>query len=475
MLKAGNWLRRASLWTGIIGIAGASFSGCGGGGGAVVPPPPAGRAACATNAHQAGRAKWTVLIYMNAANDLQPYSLLNMGQIASVGSDANVNIVVQWKQAAAGTCSDPGCGNASFVGTRRYFIKQHNATDVQAIENGNTTVLDPDRLADPSTNGKSYNPNDAGLPADQSDMGAYQVLSDFVHWGVSNYPADNVMLLIWDHGSGWRPAYRSAYRHITSPKANAVSQDNETNWEIETWELPLALQNLAQPLDMIVFDASLEGMVEVAYELRNSARVMVGSEESPPGPGYPYDKWLTDLKADAANPCAVGTSIVKEFVNNPPYSSATDITQSVIDLSKMQAVGQAMETFGKALTLHNSVEATLYGAARDNAQAYDYHDNKDLYNYISLILNGVGTGGGSVPGTAFSDVKQAGVNLQAALTGQTGAVITAAHGSTGQANSNGLAVYVPQPGNYLTSYGQLALSQPGNAPDWAGFLQQQTK
>ena len=64
-------------------------------------PPDTNRAVCAANAHASGRTRWTVLVYINAANNLQPDSLLNVAQMASVGSDSNVNIVVQWKQATS--------------------------------------------------------------------------------------------------------------------------------------------------------------------------------------------------------------------------------------------------------------------------------------------------------------------------------------------------------------------------------------
>src|SRR5882724_8091021 len=131
-------LRYLSTGVGLIGILGASLSGCGGGS----TPSTGGnntRAACQPNTHVSGRARWTILIYMNAANNLQPDSLLNVSQLASTGSDANVNLVIQWKQAQ---CVD--CGSPSFFGTRRYLIHAHSVTEVAAIRGGDTTSLDPD-------------------------------------------------------------------------------------------------------------------------------------------------------------------------------------------------------------------------------------------------------------------------------------------------------------------------------------------
>jgi hypothetical protein len=365
--------------------------------------------------------------------------------MASVGSDANLNIVVQWKQAG---CVD--CGQPSFFGTRRYLLKQHSAADVAAITNGNTASLDPDRLPDPTTDDPATH---------QSDMGSYLTLQNFLQWGSQNYPADHLALVVWDHGSGWRNVYRTAGPNKLASARRAVSQDNDTSNEIETWELPTALSSPAQPLDMLIVDCSLEMMAEVAYEVRSSARVMVGSEESPPGAGYPYDVWLGALKTGGTDPCNVGNSILTSFI--AAYPSATDITQSVVDLSKMSAVATALDAFGASLLAHATDQASALANARNNAQSYAYPENKDLYHYADLIRTT----------TTAADLKQAAFNLEASLRGKDAAVIYQGHGSSAQASSFGIAIYVPEPNTYLTTYNNLALTHA--APHWAQFLQAQ--
>jgi hypothetical protein len=444
-------LCRLSAFVGLIGILSSSLSGCGGGdsssngnnggnnnggnnnGG--TNNGSTNRSVCTANAHVNGRAYWTVLVYMNAANNLQPDSLQNIAQMMGVGSDSNVNIVVQWKQAS---CSD--CGNPSFIGTQRYLIRPHSAADVNQVcqpnitnsDNclGNTAVLAPDRLADPATN----DPN-----THQSDMGDYRVLKDFVTWGAQAYPADHLALVIWDHGAGWSPTYPTrAGNRLISPKKRfrAVSIDNETQNEIETWEIPQATAGV--PLDMIIFDASLEQMVEIAYEIRSSAKLMVGSEESPPGQGYPYDKWMPSLKITTNTQCDVGKSIVDNFVTDTLYLgdsyNSTILTQSVIDLTRMDALATSLNSFASSLRTHVNDQASVIRSARDTAQSYKYPDNKDLYHYTSLIRNG----------TSASDLGLAAANLQTALTNSaSGAIFYSRHGPSGQANSNGLAIYIP--------------------------------
>ncbi len=442
-------LRNLLSCAGLIGLFALSLSGCTTGGGG--SPVSGGRGACVLNPHLSGRARWTVLLYINAANNLQPDSLLNVAQMASVGSDANLNIIVQWKQA---NCAD--CGTPSFQATKRFRITQHTTAEVNSIAAGDTSSLSRDELAPPVN---LYNP-----ATKQSDMGDWRVLRDFMSWGSANYPADHLMALMWDHGAGWRPTRGVA---AARPIYRGFSEDNETNNEVETWEIPGALAGLAQPVDVLAFDCSLMQMTEVAYEARNSARVLVGSEESPPGAGYRYDQWLALLKSSVVDPCAAGSDLQTTFVNyyvanRPDFHN---ITQSLIDLSKMQGVASALNTFGRELQRVKTSEATQIMNARDSAQHYGYPDNKDLLHFATLIGNGTGS----------ASLKQAVNALQTALTGANGAVLTSLHGNIGQANSNGLAIYVPAPASFLNAYSELALSKPGAAPAWMAFLQAQTQ
>lgn len=499
MTKSAYNVRCWASVLGLAGVLGASLSGCGGGDSPVPPPdgrallphgpgynlpvtqlPTSGRDVCTSNTLRSGKARWTILVYMNASNNLQPDSLLNVAQLAAVGSDSNVNIVLQWKQSNAFDS-----GNPTFVGTRRYYIKPHNGNDVNAILAGNTTILDSDRTADPTTNAGGA----------QSDMGDYRTLKDFVAWGSRTYPATNLAVVIWDHGSGWLNT--SLYSRAARRKhlSRAVSQDNETLNEIETWELPLALGTTsapvtAQPIDALIVDCSLESMLEVAYEVKNSARIFVGSEESPPSTGYPYNEWIDDLKKSGNDSCTVGANIVKRFINfypNEKYDIDTNVTQAVIDLHKMDAVASAVNTFGQALLNHVSDQTAVIRGARRAAHHYggsDYAENKDLYDYAGLILSGyTGVDEFGAPisflGTTASDLRSAAQAVQDALVGGSGAVLANGVGPT-QSNSHGLAIYVPDPGmnsdtnpyGYLSTYANLQLAKVG-APRWAQFIQAQ--
>ena len=467
-------LRRLTTLIGLLGVLFSSLTGCSSGSGGVTPNPlptgdepnmgrgangidnladPGARDVCRANAAVSGRAKWTVLIYMNAANDLQPDSLTNMAQIASIGSSPDVNIVVQWKQAACANCGSP-----SFVETRRYRVTPHSSADVASIQRGVTSVLDNDLLAPPPA--PFYNSG-----TKQADMGDYRVLNDFVKWGSSTYPADHLAVVLWNHGAGWKPTRTAG--GVRPPRFRAFSEDDDTRNEIQTTQIPVALSGTSQPIDDLIFDCSLMQMIEVAYEVRNSAKLLVGSEESPPGSGYPYDLWLSDLKTGGAgaNPCALGRSIVNTFVsyyrNNFSYNN---ITQSVIDLTKMQNVADKLDAFASQLRLHTSIESTALQVSRTTAQRYDYPENKDLADYADLVR----TKATSQP------LKDSATSLLSALRGGvTGSIIYNGFGAFGQDKSYGQAIYIQQPSDFNPRYYDISLSKPGGAPNWAKFLTEQ--
>lgn len=485
-------------YLGVVGCAISALYGCGGGssnngggGGASGLPAPGttpftnstlgSRDVCQANPHVAGRARWTVLVYLNAASNLQPFSLLNVAQMASIGSNADLNIVVQWKQTAT-TRFFTGVSvqtTPSFIGTRRYKISKHSAADINKIAPpnitsnlsivGDTTPLDVDRLPDPPTNTLT----DAGNPT--ADMGDYHTLADFAQWGVANFPADHVALVIWDHGSGALSvdnraagAKRSAHN-----VKRGLSQDVFTGHQIATQELPLALAGLPK-FDALVVDCSLQGTTEVAYEVRNLARVYIGSEESPPGAGYPYNTWLNFLKNSSANPCTSGQTLINATI--ALYPAETNVTQSMIDLTKMGAVASALNTLGGLLNSNAISGAAWIKQARQNSQYFEFFEYKDLYHFANNVRK---------TSAAPFDVTQAAADLQKALAGADGAILLSSHGSAvdvanglGETNASGLSIFLPGPltqssvnntVGFDPQWNQLGIA--AAAPNWATFLQ----
>ncbi|MDW8052768.1 MAG: clostripain-related cysteine peptidase [Armatimonadota bacterium] len=407
-------LMRWFLAFGIFCVVIFSLAGCGGGSatpiGSTNPPNPGGR----------GSLRWTVMVFMNAANDLDDYSELNMNQMEQAQTNPNVRVVVQWKRA------ERFAPSGSWTGTRRYLIQYD--TNLQVV---NSRLL-----------------QDLG---EGVDMGSAQTLREFVQWARTNYPADRYALVIWNHGSGWR-----------SRATRAVSFDDELGTSIKIWELPTAIRpTSADPvMDVLLFDASLMQMLEVAYECRNIARYIVGSEESPPGEGYPYHEILKPLmdNSDIA-PAQWVSAIPNIFVNwyHTNFPSYRNITQSAVDASRLETVAETLDALAGSLLSKRTQYRISLARARQDAQNYTtYPEYRDLWHAAQLIRQYTGD----------AELAQRVSALQGALSAAIIANNRDTRPNSRVANSYGLSIYYPDSGSYLGRYSNTALSRATRWDEW---------
>ena len=304
-----------------------------------------------TVTNQPNKSKWTVLVYMNAANDLYTFSPLNFNQLeVAAAKPDQVRMVVQWKQS---TSAFPG---SSFDGTRRYLV---NYDTTSAI---NSQVL-ASNMTEPD-----------GSPL---DMGNASNLLDFVKWGKATYPADRYCLVVWNHGNGWRTK-----TGMLNLPVRGFSYDDQSHNAIQTWQIPAALGS--EHLDIFAWDCSLMQMSEVAYELRNNADYIVGSEESPPGEGYPYDTIFGAFRDNASQDTA---TLSKNFVDKTlavPAYATRKITQSVLRSSALNALATAVSNLGQQLEANAAVMTPVATTIRGSGQGYSVFPN---YRYFYDLVD----------------------------------------------------------------------------------------
>lgn len=367
--------------------------------------------------------EWTILVFMNAANNLEPDSVDDMNEMEQLGSTSDVNIVVQWKRIAGYDST-----NGDWKTTRRYYV----------TKDGDTETVNSNLLVDMGT----------GV-----DMGSPNTLRDFLQWGVRSFPARKYMVVIWNHGAGWR-----AYRDRLNIFARGVSYDDNTGNHIRIWELPLAL-SVGVKWDIIAFDASLMQMLEVAYEIRNLGDYIVGSEESPPAPGYPYHRILAPVVSNPGISARdVAVQIVTQTINYYNPDSTDNITQSALDASQIDNLAQKVDALAQVLLSVAPGNSAAVAAARDNAQAYAEYTFKDLWDYTEQLR-------ARLPSS--QELTDAINGVQNALSQ---AVIAEAHSNRRVNRSHGLSTYVPTPSGFETRYGLLAFAR---ATHWDEWLQSQ--
>jgi len=300
---------------------------------------------CVLPSH-AQAAEWTILVYLDADNDLESAGIDDFLEMATVGSNNDINIILQFDRVNG---YDTSYGD--WKTTKRFRV----------------------------TRGMTPTAANAISDIGEANMGDPDTLEDFINWGTSAYPANNYALVMWNHGGGWRDnvARAKLLSRRDALQAQAAREPSEqlrreladierelrekppqflkgVCWDetngndyLENREVRQAMDAATQDVDLLGYDACLMGMIEVAYEARNTGPgVMVGSEETEPGDGWPYDTFLQDLANNpTATPAQLATYIVDRY-----YASYNGETQSAIDLTRMDALATAVSAFATAMT-----------------------------------------------------------------------------------------------------------------------------
>ncbi len=306
--------------------------------------------------------KWTMLVYLDADNDLEAFGLMNMLQMEMVGSTSDVEVLVEFARPATGmsTTWNDEAGNST---TGYPFTLLASDAAVNGAWGG--TASDTRRYL--VTKNPSSNPTamSSTVLADlgPTDMGNPQTLNDFITWGQQYAPAEHYMVDVWDHGSGWDPYYdatRAMGRTSSRTGTRAICIDNTFNDQIRDVELPAALA-ATYNLDIVAADACMMAMTEVAYEIHDQGSYLLASEEDEPGSGFPYTDMMTALTTQPTiSPAAFASYTAKDAVsawiaqNNAANTAngtdlPADVTCSVIDLSQMPAVATALAPFSARL------------------------------------------------------------------------------------------------------------------------------
>jgi len=387
------------------------------------------------------QAKWTFMVFIAGDNDLQSAGYNDIEEMKQVGSNAHLHIVAQFD-------------NMREQMVRRYYIKPGAAEVVQTLPETNT--------GDP------------------------QVLSDFITWAMTNYPADHYLVDVWNHGTGWedvpenynydnlrgggkprmeklrRSVFFSTIKKVREDEDNerAIAIDVSARDFLDNQELQKALMAAGRPIDVVGFDACLMNMLEVAYQLKGQARYLIGSEELEPGPGWAYNKVLSILaNAPDTSPRALAQQMVQKYAE--AYGGAPKVTQSAMDAAQLTAVAEAVNCLGGALKTHI---AAVYGdlpAIRKDVQGFDNINYVDLFDLAELIAKKC-----SVP-----DVKTAAERVAALVAGDIDPrLVIENFRSEDLKFARGVSIYFPTRRNdFAPNYAQLDFIK--DYPQWREFLE----
>jgi len=220
-------------------------------------------------------------------------------------------------------------------------------------------------------------PENATLELGEVNMGHPDTLKDFANWTINYYPANYYFLVLWDHGTGCMGVCFDA---------------TSANDALSLSELGQALSGLPVIIDVVLIDACSMNMIEVAYQIKDYANVLVGPEGLGYGPP-PYDQYLLDLTSNSLMPPnAFASEVVTDYMDwCIPIAQVKNATMSATDLTKSASLMAAIDDFVLKLKEKETFYHEQINLARNLTEEHEgpYAGDTgyyiDLYHFAQLI------------------------------------------------------------------------------------------
>jgi len=205
-----------------------------------------------------GKKKWNVLLFLNGDNSLEGQQMSKLNDYELTGSTDDINVLVILDRLDG---YFPLPYQKEWSGTRLYYVTKDPYSDFYI---SSQLIKDYGEL----------------------DMSNFKNLEDFLSYCQLNYPAENTLVSISNHGNG----------------IEGISQDDTSNNSVMSianakQALTNARSKTNQKIDILLFDACLMQMAEIAYQFRNETDYITGTQET----GYGWTLNDKDLYAEFAN------------------------------------------------------------------------------------------------------------------------------------------------------------------------------
>ncbi|WP_248635305.1 clostripain-related cysteine peptidase [Desulfatibacillum aliphaticivorans] len=333
----------------------------------------------------------TFALYLNGDNNLESYAIDDFyNELYPHGTNEDVNYIVLFD----------GDGSVYYngeywTGTRMFIVTP------EAVAAG------------------TYPYQDWG----EQNMGAQSTLQNFVETAFTDFPAENNVLVIWDHGNGWYsepesktltaddtstatqgthvelPIPSQVAARLSSKKAavfdaaeknreyKGVSYDDSSAGDyLGLTELSGALEQAGVIVDVLAIDACLMGTVEVAYELKDVANFFVASAETISVAGFDYDDLGDRIDSGSASTARDMAYQMVASYKNYYLGDTYNATLSAWDLTEMASLFSALENLSTAFLAQ--LEQIPYGESTAlRSAAEDLIDDTSCYDLGSLAYH----------------------------------------------------------------------------------------
>jgi len=365
------------------------------------------------------KAKWLFINYVAADCNLTKYQLTNLDQQEKVGSDPNTHLVAY---VDVGNKPLPRPFVGDWKNCRGYYITKDDT---------------PNEI-------KSEMFEDFG----RVDMSSPDTLQKFIVDAIKRFPAEHVAVILNDHGAGF---------------AGAMADESDGSGIMSTPNIGKAFKGAVaetgKKIDIIGFDACLMAEGEVAYELKDSGKFLLASEETEGAAGWNYTTILGGNRLPQAisqvqkmmdRKIDVGPEelarLVVDVCGKNQYSVPTF---SAIDLSKMDTFKETVNEFAESIINADFNEKKQVKTAISRAENYaggylsPYKDIRDL-NHIAKNIGKV---------TADPELKETSDRIQEVINE---VVIANESNLRSHPESAGISIYAPNTKRFGYNYEDLA-------------------
>ncbi len=314
---------------------------------------------------------YTVMCYMTSNNDLFAFSEKNIDQMKKIGSNNNLNILVQQDVFEK-------------TESKRIFVKKNKLEIIQTL-----------------------------TEKPESISGTPENLFSFVKWCIENYPAKKYFLILWDHGSGiidpniWKFNHANLYIFNAELGLFELNRDeinkrgicfNEVfdvylnNQDLKNTLRKISIELLAGKKITLGFDACNMAMAEIAYQIKDYVDIIIASQETEPGSGWNYETLLKPLKSNNLTPQEFAKSAVESYQKNYEKTFA-DFTLSAVNTTEFDLLTKKINSIAQDLiTILNSEnkkiflsELTKIRTSRKYSTIFANPDYIDLNNFFTSL------------------------------------------------------------------------------------------
>lgn len=299
------------------------------------------------------KAPWTILMYIDGADleQLSGFASKELKEIVNANVTAenidNANIVIQ-------------TGGSFFWSDRN--VKADKTQRFILNKDKGLTLLDE---------------------KERQNMGDPATLSDFLEWGIQEYPAEKMGVIFWNHGSGIQNGV------CIDP---CFQFDSLSLAELE-YAFSTSCKKMNRRFDMIGFDTCLSGSLEYANVLAPYAKYMVASAETEPADGWEYTTIVNTL---LDNPIIEAKDLGKvicdsyySFFEVKAKNKLKDLTLAVYDLDKVDKVCiennyLAKYFYDKVVQDKNNIDEYCKMQLADDVAVYD-ENNIDIGSMLNFL------------------------------------------------------------------------------------------